>query len=245
LLDFATGIPNRELFNNRLEQGIAIAQRGDWDLALLFIDLDRFKFINDTFGHPVGDRVLQMVARRLSEQARTEDTICRYGGDEFLYLLLNPKGRKNIQRIAHRIFDHISQPLIIDDLALSIKLSIGIAVYPECGETGAKLISNADIAMYQAKKTKAGIVSYDECTNENLSGSQKKEMVTAEIDMEKERKLFEKFYMEYRGFYKWLFDRDKKNHHRYQAELTNREFDSWLAAAFDSEYGLIMTEAGI
>ena len=91
LRDFVTGIPNRELFKDRLEQAIALAERGGWILGVMFIDLDKFKFINDTHGHDVDDRVLQGVAQRLNEQVRSGDTICRYGGDEFLYLLVNPK----------------------------------------------------------------------------------------------------------------------------------------------------------
>lgn len=162
LLDFATGIPNRELFNGRFEHALALAKRRNWDLAVLFIDLDRFKSINDTHGHAVGDRVLQMVAQRLREQARSEDTICRYGGDEFLYLLVNPQGIENIQRIAIKVFGLISQALITDDLILAVEPSIGIAIYPENGTSGAELVSNADAAMYRAKATKTGFVFFDE-----------------------------------------------------------------------------------
>ena len=86
LRDFATGIANRELFNDRLEQAVVLARRNNWDLAIMFIDLDRFKLINDTHGHAAGDLVLKTVAQRLEEQVRTGDTIGRYGGDGFLYL---------------------------------------------------------------------------------------------------------------------------------------------------------------
>ncbi|MDQ3185144.1 MAG: GGDEF domain-containing protein [Pseudomonadota bacterium] len=116
LHDSATGIPNRGLFNDRLEQAIALAKRCEWVLAVMFIDLDRFKPINDTHGHVVGDQVLQVVAKRLHQQVRGEDTVCRYGGDEFLYLLVNPQSTENIQRIVHKVFDRISQPMVIDDL---------------------------------------------------------------------------------------------------------------------------------
>lgn len=150
-LDF-TGVPNRELFNDHLEQAIALARRYNWVLAVMFIDLNRFKLINDTYGHAVGDRVLQTVAQRLREQVRTEDTLCRYGGDEFLYLLVNPRSAENIRLIAGKVSDCISQPLIVDDLALTVEPSIGIAVYPDDGETGAELVANADAAMYRAKK---------------------------------------------------------------------------------------------
>jgi diguanylate cyclase (GGDEF)-like protein len=156
LRDFVTGIPNRELFNDRLEQAIALAQRGGWILGVMFIDLDRFKAINDTHGHAVGDRVLQAVAQRLDEQVRSGDTICRWGGDEFLYLLVNPQSAGNIEGVARKVLDRISEILIIDDLTLSIEPSIGIAVYPSNGRTAQELLVNADAAMYHAKKMKTG-----------------------------------------------------------------------------------------
>ena len=162
LRDFVTGIPNRELFNDRLEQAIALAERGGWILGVMFIDLDKFKLINDTHGHDVGDRVLQGVAQRLNEQVRSGDTICRYGGDEFLYLLVNPQSTANIEGVARKVLDSISQSLIIDDLMLTIKPSIGIAVYPSDGNTGQELVANADAAMYRAKEKKAGCVFFDE-----------------------------------------------------------------------------------
>ncbi|MBA4144107.1 MAG: diguanylate cyclase [Nitrosospira sp.] len=161
LHDFVTGIPNRELFKDRLEQAIALAERSGWILGVMFIDLDKFKLINDTYGHAVGDKVLQGVAQRLNEQVRTGDTICRYGGDEFLYLLVNPESNVNIERVARKVLDSISQTLIIGDLAFTIKPSIGIAVYPPNGNTGQELLVNADVAMYQAKKNKAGFAFFD------------------------------------------------------------------------------------
>jgi diguanylate cyclase (GGDEF)-like protein len=162
LRDFVTGIPNRELFNDRLEQAIALAERSGWILAVMFIDLDKFKLINDTYGHAVGDRVLQGAAQRLNEQVRSGDTICRYGGDEFLYLLVNPQSPANIERVARKVIDSVSQILIVNDLALTIKPSIGIAVYPSDGNTGQELVANADAAMYRAKEKKSGCVFFDE-----------------------------------------------------------------------------------
>jgi diguanylate cyclase len=162
LRDFATGIPNRLLFNDRLEQAIALAKRRNWVLAIMFIDLDRFKLINDTHGHAMGDRVLQIVAQRLHEQVRSEDTVCRYGGDEFLYLLVNPQGMDNIQRIAHKVFDRISQILIIDGLVLTVEPSIGIALYPDDGSTGHEVVTKADAAMYRAKEKKAGYIFFND-----------------------------------------------------------------------------------
>jgi diguanylate cyclase len=162
LRDFVTGIPNRELFNDRLEQAIALAERGGWILGVMFIDLDRFKAINDTHGHAVGDRVLQAVAQRLEEQVRSGDTICRWGGDEFLYLLVNPQSAGNIEGVARKVLDRISEILTIDDLTLSIEPSIGIAVYPSNGRTAQELLVNADAAMYRAKKMKTGLNFFDD-----------------------------------------------------------------------------------
>lgn len=160
LHDSATGIPNRELFNDRLKQAIALAKRCHWVLAVMFIDLDRFKSINDTYGHAIGDKVLQVVAQRLHEQIRSEDIVCRYGGDEFLYLLVNPQSVENIQRIARKVVKRISQPMIINDLTLTIEPSIGIAMYPDDGSTDQELVANADAAMYRAKKTEDGYVFF-------------------------------------------------------------------------------------
>ena len=172
LRDFVTGIPNRELFNDRLEQAIALAERSGWILAVMFIDLDKFKLINDTYGHVVGDRVLQGAAQRLNEQVRSGDTICRYGGDEFLYLLVNPQSPANIERVARKVIDSISQILVVNDLALTIKPSIGIAVYPSDGNTGRELVANADAAMYRAKKTETGYVFFNDI-HENFAREEK------------------------------------------------------------------------
>ena len=171
LRDFVTGIPNRELFDDRLEQAIALAERGGWLLGVMFIDLDRFKAINDTYGHAIGDKVLQAVAQRLNAQVRSGDTICRWGGDEFLYLLVNPQSRKNIKRVARKVLDSVSESLTIDDLALSIEPSIGIAVYPTNGNTAEELLANADAAMYRAKKTKTGYIFFDDVPGESTGKS--------------------------------------------------------------------------
>jgi two-component system, cell cycle response regulator len=156
LHDSTTGLPNRDLFNDRLAHAIAMAKRHAWTLAVMFLDLDRFKYINDTHGHAVGDKVLQEVAKRLSGHARDEDTVCRNGGDEFLYLLINPQGSENIRRIADTLLQTISQPIDAGDLKPIIKASIGIAVYPDDGTTGEQLIRNADAAMYRAKESVSG-----------------------------------------------------------------------------------------
>ena len=153
LHDSTTGLPNRDLFDDRLTHAIALAKRHTWTLAVMFLDLDRFKYINDTHGHTVGDAVLKEVAKRLLEHTRDEDTVCRNGGDEFLYLMINPHSSENIGRVADALLKAIRQPIDVDDLTHVIEASIGIAVYPNDGTTGEQLISNADTAMYRAKKS--------------------------------------------------------------------------------------------
>ena len=150
--DERTGLPNRSLFDDRLAQAIAAAERHGWSLALLFLDLERFKRINDSLGHAVGDLVLSTVAARLLRQARDEDSVCRNGGDEFLCLLINPGGRDNIARIAAQLRDTIMQPIVHEAQTLQIVPSIGIALYPEHASRGDALIEAADAAMYRAKQ---------------------------------------------------------------------------------------------
>jgi diguanylate cyclase (GGDEF)-like protein len=160
LHDSTTGLPNRDLFNDRLTHAIAMAKRHAWTLAVMFLDLDRFKYINDTHGHAVGDRVLKEVAKRLLGHTRDEDTVCRNGGDEFLYLLINPQGSENIRRIADSLLQSIAQPIDVGDLKPIVKTSIGIAVYPDDGTTGEQLIRNADTAMYRAKESVSGLIFF-------------------------------------------------------------------------------------
>ena len=136
LHDATTGLPVRALFDDRLSHGIALAERHDWTLAVMFLDLDKFKAVNDTHGHAAGDRVLKEVARRLTETARDEDTVCRNGGDEFLYLLVNPRGRDDIQRIAMLISKNVARPIAMGDVQLIVPTSIGIALYPDDGKNG-------------------------------------------------------------------------------------------------------------
>ena len=161
LHDTTTGLPNRNLFNDRLTHAIALAKRHTWTLAVMFLDLDRFKCINDTHGHAVGDGVLKEVAKRLSQHARDEDTVCRNGGDEFLYLLMNPGGNENVERIAWALLKTIGQPIDMGDLQLVINASIGIAVYPGDGASEEQLIRNADTAMYRAKKAGVGCIFFN------------------------------------------------------------------------------------
>jgi diguanylate cyclase len=160
LRDSATGLANRDLFDDRLTHAIALAKRHDWTLAVMFIGIASFKFINETHGSAVGGRVLQEIGKRLLKHARDEDTVCRNDGGEFLYLLMNPRGGENIGRIADALLKTITQPVDTGDHRQHvIKASIGIASYPENGSTGEQLISNADTAMYRARNSLSGRTS--------------------------------------------------------------------------------------
>ncbi len=154
--DVLTGLPNRALFNDRLEHGFEQAQRHGWSLAVLFVDLDRFKIINDTHGHATGDSVLQAIARRLTENSRGEDTVSRIGGDEFLYLLAGIRDETKIGMIADKIIRAIQEPCTFTlrdaEIELSVGASIGISIFPKDGTTVETLIKSADAAMYRAKQ---------------------------------------------------------------------------------------------
>ena len=160
LHDKLTALPNRVLFGDRLEHGIAQAKRHRWNLAVMFVDMDKFKNINDTYGHQAGDTVLQTVALRLKHTTRTDDTISRFGGDEFLCVLTELREQDEIAMIAAKILKAIQAPccLRIGDIIVSpcLEASIGISVFPKDGASAAALISRADEAMYGAKASKSG-----------------------------------------------------------------------------------------
>ena len=156
LHDLLTGLPNRALFYDRLEHGLEQAKRHEWSFAVMFLDLDNFKQINDKYGHDVGDQVLLRVAKKLKENTRSDDSICRLGGDEFLYLLMEVEDAKEVTKIVKKLLAEFELPC--DDIAknLVIKLSIGIALFPNNADNLTDLIKSADVAMYAAKKSKAG-----------------------------------------------------------------------------------------
>lgn len=161
LHDHTTGLPNRALFDDRLAQVLALAEHHDWTLAVMFLDLDRFKSVNDEHEHAAGDVVLKEVAKRLAQGARDEDTVCRNGGDEFLYLLMHPQGRSKVERIAAAVIDKLARSICVGDKQLTVRPSSGIAIYPGGGVTGVTLIRNADAAMYRAKKIACGYAVHD------------------------------------------------------------------------------------
>jgi diguanylate cyclase (GGDEF)-like protein/PAS domain S-box-containing protein len=150
--DFLTGLPNRVLLNDRVSQAIAASQRRDAMVAVMFMDLDGFKQINDSLGHPVGDKVLQSIAERLRECLRGSDTVCRLGGDEFVVLLSEVKQAEDAAFTAQRILQAIAAPHFIDNHDLRVTASIGISVHPDDGLDAETLIKNADIAMYHSKE---------------------------------------------------------------------------------------------
>jgi len=158
--DPLTGLPNRVLFNDRLEHGLEQAKRHARTLAVMFVDLDEFKAINDSHGHDIGDGVLKMIADRLKENARGDDTVSRHGGDEFLYLLMEIGDAADITLLVQKIIQAVQVPCDVSAgervVNLAIKASVGIALFPKDGTTAEMLIQNADKAMYQAKRDKSG-----------------------------------------------------------------------------------------
>ncbi|AAR35420.1 EAL domain-containing protein [Geobacter sulfurreducens] len=151
--DSLTGLPNRRLFNDRLRQSLALAQRNKRLLSVLFLDLDRFKLINDTLGHAVGDKLLMQVAKRLKGVCRRDgDTVARQGGDEFIINLSVISDVKDALKVAQKIIDSLRTPFVIDGHELFITTSIGISVFPYDGRTSDALVKNADFAMYRAKE---------------------------------------------------------------------------------------------
>ena len=151
--DALTGLANRSLLRDRLSQAISYAHRYNHPIWIAFVDLDRFKFVNDTLGHQAGDILLKAIAERLQGAVRDTDTVSRMGGDEFVLILPERADAGLSTGIVQRIMDGIAQPLTIEGHEFFISSSIGVAVYPNDGVTPEELIKHADIAMYRAKET--------------------------------------------------------------------------------------------
>ncbi len=145
------------------------AKRHGWKLAVLFVDIDRFKTINDSYGHDLGDQVLLMVAERLKSFVRGEDIVSRWGGDEFVCLLFEVKQEADVTRVAEKMIGRIAEAFEFNGSVLSIAASIGIAIYPADGDTADALFKNADTAMYGAKGTEKRVVLFREA-RERLAG---------------------------------------------------------------------------
>lgn len=150
--DDLTGLPNRSLLHDRIDQAIKRAYRHQKMMAILFIDLDHFKEINDSMGHKAGDMVLAEVSLRLMRSIRDSDTIARLGGDEFAIILEDMEGMEDVREIAEKLIDVLKTPIRIDTHELYVTNSIGISLYPHDGENSETLLRNADAAMYRAKK---------------------------------------------------------------------------------------------
>jgi diguanylate cyclase (GGDEF)-like protein/PAS domain S-box-containing protein len=156
--DALTGLPNRRLFRDRLTIALAHARRMDTPLAVVFLDLDRFKDVNDSLGHSFGDELLKAIAIRLKTALRQEDSIARMGGDEFTILIANLKTPNDAAKIAQKILEVVAQPLRIEGTEVFITTSVGIALFPSDGDTAEALLKNADHAMYRAKEAGPNLV---------------------------------------------------------------------------------------
>ena len=153
--DDLTGLPNRSLFHDRLGLAITHSCRHETHLALLFLDLDDFKDVNDSFGHASGDRVLVELASRIRSSVRAEDTVARLGGDEFIVLLAEVTGAGDAVQVAAKILDAVRAPLRLDGHQVSIEASGGVSVFPRDGVSPEELVRSADRAMYRAKERRA------------------------------------------------------------------------------------------
>ncbi|HNN36179.1 MAG TPA: EAL domain-containing protein [Pseudomonadales bacterium] len=179
--DHLTGLPNRELFHDRLTVALRQAQRHGEQVALLFFDLNRFKNINDTLGHTMGDLLLQQVAQRLERVVRVSDTVARLGGDEFTMILTGLHQPNDLQRVMDEVLGQFRQPFRLGEHELFVTTSVGVSLFPRDGEDEESLIKNADIAMYRAKEQ--GSNSYQIYSPE--FGTRFRQRLTLEADLRK------------------------------------------------------------
>jgi diguanylate cyclase (GGDEF)-like protein len=153
--DDLTALPNRRFFLERLGSALEIQEPTPANVAVIYLDLDGFKALNDTYGHANGDALLSLIATRLAHALRAEDLVSRIGGDEFACLITGVSSRKRLQHIALTLFEAVSAPFKIGALALDVRPSIGVAMYPMDGTTVAALMQAADAAMYEAKRNRS------------------------------------------------------------------------------------------
>lgn len=153
LKDRLTGLANRSLFQDRLAMLVENAKRYNNPFAVIFFDLDGFKQVNDNFGHAIGDKLLIKVAKTLEQQSRKSDTVARLGGDEFVILYTNMDSIESVQNFVERVMDTFKKKVVLEEYAISVGISVGIASFPENGENAEDVLKNADQAMYEAKKT--------------------------------------------------------------------------------------------
>ena len=190
--DALTDLPNRLLLNDRLARAIALARRYGRRLAVLFLDCDRFKHINDTLGHAVGDQVLRSIAKRLTTCVRESDTVSRHGGDEFLVLLSEIDHPVDAEAIGQKIVASIAEPHFVSGHELQLTASVGIALYPEDGQDAQSLIMRADTAMYHAKNTGRNRVGFYRADME--APAIKRSSIESELQSALDKNEFELFY---------------------------------------------------
>ena len=163
--DSLTSLPNRCFFRQRTDGALAHSEPQRRALAVLYLDLDGFKQVNDTHGHDAGDQLLRIVAARLARAIRAEDMVSRLGGDEFACVLSDLPSREQLCHLAGEMFDAVSAPVKMGELSLSVRPSIGIAICPADGVTTDTLLKNADAAMYFAKRRRTGYAFFDQCAD--------------------------------------------------------------------------------
>lgn len=190
--DALTGLPNRILLNDRITSELAHARRQQSRVALLFLDLDRFKIINDSLGHAIGDQLLRVIARRLGNCIREEDTVARLGGDEFMILLPRISGSSDAGRIARKVIDCLLDPISCGGHELHITTSVGISIYPNDGTDSETLIKHADISMYRAKELGRNKAIY--YTAEMNAGSRKRLALETNLRQAVEKNQLKLFY---------------------------------------------------
>jgi diguanylate cyclase (GGDEF)-like protein len=164
--DVLTALPNRTLYMDRLGQQIRVAKRENKELAVLFVDLDRFKPVNDRYGHNVGDLVLKEVADRLADSVRSADTVARIGGDEFTVIVGAMEHADDARVVAEKIRDEVCRPIEVQGVAHQLGASIGVSLFPQDGEDADALTSRADMAMYAAKTSGRNTICYYEASLE-------------------------------------------------------------------------------
>lgn len=190
--DSLTGLPNRSLFMDRLKHAIYFAKRNKSKVAVLFLDIDKFKHINDSHGHPFGDLVIKKVAKRIRNNIRTDDTIARFGGDEFLVILDNILDPGVITTILSRIIKSLETSIVIHHSSVNINMSIGVTLYPDDAKTSDELLIHADMAMYEAKKM--GRNNYQYYTTEMMKRYEVRRELELKLHSAIENKEFTLFY---------------------------------------------------
>lgn len=178
--DSLTGLPNRTMFMDRMDSALQKAVRIDKKVALFFLDVDRFKMINDSLGHSIGDELLKAIAHRVNSVIQDEHTLCRLGGDEFTIIIEDISEASEAEAIAIEILRSFEQPIYINDLELSVMISIGIAIGPELGDTVERIVSRSDIAMYQSKESVDKKYSF--ISDEILEKRQRLHRINMELD---------------------------------------------------------------